>query len=209
MTARLSSLVLIVTLLLTPLTAKDKKKPALPEDVLRATTVRVVIHPDAGEPLDQPLANATARDNVEKSLMQWGRLQPVLEGQESDLVIAVRTGNGSAVRRTIKGSPIDNRAGVAQPVDGGIRVGAQRGQPPPLEDPSMGGGQNGPRISNEVGPSEDSFEVYRGGMQYPFDSPPVWRYIAKDCLRAPTVPAVEEFRKAMAQAAKPQVPKKP
>ena len=139
MTARLSSLVLLVTLLLTPLTAKDKKKPALPEYVLRATTVRVVIDPDAGEPIDQPLANATARDNVEKALLQWGRLQPVLEGQESDLVIAVRTGNGSAVRRTIKGGPIDNRAGVAQPVDGGIRIGGQQGQPPPLEDPGMGG----------------------------------------------------------------------
>jgi hypothetical protein len=204
----LSSLVLLITLFFTPLTAKDKNKSTLPDDVLRATTVRVVIHPDAGEPLEQPMANATARDSVEKALLQWGRLRPVLDGGESDLVIAVRTGNGSAVRRTIKGGPIDNRDGVAQAIDGGIRVGGQRGQPPPLEDPGMGG-QNGPHVSNEVGPSEDSFEVYRGGMQHPLDYPPVWRYIAKDCLRAPTVSAVEEFRKAMAQAAKPQASKKP
>jgi hypothetical protein len=71
------------------------------------------------------------------------------------------------------------------------------------------GPQNGPRIGNEVGASEDTFEVYRGGVQYPLDSSPVWRYIAKDCLRQPGVTAVEEFRKAIAQAEKPQPPKKP
>jgi len=51
--------------------------------------------------------------------------------------------------------------------------------------------------------------VYRGGMGSSLDSPPVWRYIAKDCLREPGVTAVEEFRKAIAQAEKPQPPKKP
>jgi hypothetical protein len=50
---------------------------------------------------------------------------------------------------------------------------------------------------------------YRGGVGDPLDSPAVWRYIAKDCLRAPTVSAVEEFRKAIAEAEKPQPPKKP
>jgi hypothetical protein len=51
-----------------------------------------------------------------------------------------------------------------------------------------------------VGPSQDSFEVYLGKTQYPLDSPPIWRYIAKDCLRAPTVSAVEQFRKAVAES---------
>jgi hypothetical protein len=37
----------------------------------------------------------------------------------------------------------------------------------------------------------------------------VWRYTAKDCLRAPEVSAVEEFRKAIAAAEKPQPAKKP
>jgi hypothetical protein len=36
----------------------------------------------------------------------------------------------------------------------------------------------------------------------------VWRHIAKDCLRAPNVAAVEEFRKAIAEAEKPQIPSK-
>jgi hypothetical protein len=211
MTARLCSLVLIGTMLAVPAIAKDKKKSTLPECVLRATTVLVVIMPDAGEPVDQPRANATARDNVEKALMQWGRLHPVLDGQESDLVIAVRTGSGKMVHPTIQGGPIDNRPGVAQPTDGGIRIGAQQGTPP-FGNPGAGpqnSPQNGPQLGNEIGPTEDTFEVYRGGVSDPLDSSPVWRYIAKDCLSAPEVSAVEQFRKAIADAEKPQIPKKP
>ena len=66
----------------------------------------------------------------------------------------------------------------------------------------------GPHIGNEVGPSEDSFEVYQGQVQHPLDSSPGWRYIAKDGLRAPKVTAVEEFRKAIAEAEKPKTPPK-
>ncbi len=209
MTARLSALILLATLLALPANAKDKKKQTLPEYVLKATTVLVVVSPEAGEPLDQPMANATARDNVEKALMEWGRFRVVMDGAESDLVIAVRTGTGKMVQPTIKGGPIDNRAGVGQSTDSTIRIGGQQGHPPPLTDPGMDGPQSGPRVSNEVGPSEDTFEVYRGGVQTPLDAPAVWRYIAKDCLRAPKVSAVEEFRKAIADAEKPQPPKKP
>jgi hypothetical protein len=211
MTARLSSLVLLAALLAVPANAKDKKKSSLPDYVLRATTVLVVVSPEAGEPLDQPMTNASARENVEKALMQWGRLRLVMEGEESDLVIAVRTGNGKAVRPTIKGGPIDQRPGTAQSTDSSIRIGGHQGQAPPLSDPGMGpqGPQNGPHISNEVGASEDTFEVYRGGGRYPLDAPAVWRYTAKDCLREPGVTAVEEFRKAIAEAEKPQSPKKP
>ena len=208
MTARLSSLVLLAALLAVPANAKDKKKSSLPDYVLRATTVLVVVSPEAGEPLDQPMTNASARENVEKALMQWGRLRLVMEGEESDLVIAVRTGNGKAVRPTVKGGPIDQRPGTAQSTDSSIRIGGHQGQPPPLSDPSVER-QNGPHISNEVGASEDTFEVYRGGGRYPLDAPAVWRYTAKDCLREPGVTAVEEFRKAIAEAEKPQPPKKP
>jgi hypothetical protein len=208
MRSRLSSLLLFAVLLTASAGAKDKKKSTLPEYVLRATTVLVVVSPDAGEPLDNPMANTTARENVEKALMNWGRLRPVLDGMESDLVIAVRTGSGRMIRPTIKGGPIDQRPGVAQPTDTGIRIGGQQGHPPPINEPGAGP-QAGPRIGNEVGPSEDTFEVYRGGIVDPLDSPAVWRYIAKDCLRAPQVSAVEEFRKAIADAEKPVPPKKP
>lgn len=209
MTARLSSLLVLAALLAVSANAKDKKKSTFPEYVLRATTALVVIAPNAGEPVNQPMANATARDSVEKALMQWGRLRLVMPGEEADLVIAVRTGSGRMVQPTIRGGPIDQRPGTAQSTDGGIRIGGQQGQPPPLSDPGIGPPQNGPRTGNEVGASEDTFEVYRGYGQYPLDSPPVWRYIAKDCLREPGVTAVEEFRKAIAQAEKPQPPQPP
>ena len=208
MTTRVCSLVLAAALVVVPANAKDKKKSTLPEDVLRATTALVVISPDAGEPVDRPMANATARDSVEKALMEWGRFRLVMAGEEADLVIAVRTGSGRMVQPTIKGGPIDQRPGTAQSTDGGIRIGGQQGQPPPLSDPGMGPPQNGSRMSNEVGASEDTFEVYRGHGQSPLHSPAVWRYIAKDCLREPGVTAVEEFRKAIAKAEQPPPPPK-
>lgn len=209
MTARLSSLLLLAALTATSLHAKDKNKSTLPDFVLKTSTVLVVVDPDAGEPVDQPSANAIARDNVERALMDWGRLRPMMDGQQTDLVIVVRTGSGGAVRPTIKGGPIDQRPGVAQGGDASIRIGAQQGHAPPLSNPGAGPQSTGPHISNEVGPSEDSFAVYRGGVEYPLDSPAVWRYVAKDCLRAPNVSAVEEFRKAIAQAERPQQPKRP
>jgi len=190
---------------------KDKKKAALPEDILRAQTVRVAIDPEAGEPLDQPMANSTARDNVEKALMEWGRFRVALDGEPSDLIIAIRTGNGQGARPTMKGGPIDQRPGVAQSTDSSIRIGGQHGQQPPMSDPSTFPQNQGPHISNEVGPSDDSFVVYRGTTADPLDSPAVWRIIRKDCLRpvGSQVPAVEEFRKAITDAEKPKVPKAP
>lgn len=202
---------LMVTLVLTPSLAKDNKESSLPAYVLQARTVRVVIDPQAGEPLDQPFANRMARENVEKALMEWGRFQILPDGEESDLVIMVRTGNGKAMRPTIKGGPIDQRPGEAQGTDSSIRIGGQRGQPPPLSDPSMAPPNRAPHIGNEIGQGEDTFEVHRGDIHYPLDSSPVFRYIAKNCLRAPKVAAVEEFRKAIVEAEKPQIPtqKKP
>jgi len=209
MTYRLFFTFALVVLLVCPAAPKDKNKHVLPEEVLRARTVLVVIDPDAGEPLDQPQANSIARDSVEKALLEWGRFDLRPAGQPTDLIIAVRTGNGRAMQPTIKGGPVDQRPGYGQSTDSTIRVGGQQGQPPPLEDPSVTPPNRGPRVSNEAGPSEDMFAVYRGTGQYPLDSPAVWRYIAKDCLREPKVAAVEEFRKAIAEAEKPQPSKKP
>jgi len=210
MTYRLCSVLTLVVLLVCPAVPKDKNKRVLPEDILRARTVLVVIDPDAGEPLDQPQANAMARDSVEKALAEWGRFDLVLPGQPTDLIIAVRTGNGKAMQPTIKGGPIDQRPGYGQSTDSTIRIGGQQGQPPPLQDPSLSPpNRAGPHTSTEVGPSQDMFAVYRGTGQDPLDSPAVWRYIAKDCLREPKVAAVEEFRKAIAEAEKPQPSKKP
>jgi hypothetical protein len=205
MTARFAFL-LLAALLASPAIAKDKSKPVLPADVLRAETLRVIIDPDAGEPLDQPTANATARDNVERALMEWGRYRMLLDGGESDLIVVIRTGNGKMSRPTIKGGPMDQRPGVAQSTDSSIRIGAQHGQSP------MGGPDpmsQGPHLGTEIGSADDSFAVYRGYGSDPLNAPPVWRYVAKDGLRAPKVAAVEEFRKAVADSIKPTVPKTP
>jgi hypothetical protein len=199
MATRLPCLLLLALLVTPAINAKDKKKDSLPVLVLEARTVVVVIRPEVGEPVNQPGANAAARTNVEKALTEWGRLAPMMEEQPTDLVIAVRTGTGRIAGPTVKGGPIDTRPTVGQSTDTSIRVGAQQGHPPPLSD---GGAphDNSPHIGNEIGSAEDSFEVYLGNSRYPLDSAPVWRYVAKDCLRPPTMSAVEQFRKAITES---------
>jgi hypothetical protein len=201
MSVRMMILFLIV-LVAAPLThAKNKKKQVLPDYVLNAQTVLVVIHPDAGEPLTNPTANRTAQDNVEKALMQWGRFRLVMDAQTADLVIAVRKGH--AAGPTVRNSPTDDRPVTVQSGDGNIRVGGQQGRPPDLTNPGLGGSADrGPRIGNEIGTSEDTFEVYRGGVKYPLDGSPVWRYIAKDALNGTQVSAVEQFRKTFSESEK-------
>lgn len=209
MLTRLASLLVLSSLLVPSASGKDKK-PIIPEDILRAQTVRVLIDPDAGEPLDQPNTNAMARDNVEKALMEWGRFRLMMDGAESDLIIVIRKGSGGMARPTLKGGPIDQRPGMGEGGDGNVRIGAQHGTPPPITDPTMDPRSRGPRVTNEMGPAEDMFTVYRGTFDRPLDAPPVWRYIKKDCLRAsPDVPAVEEFRKLLAQAEQAKAGKKP
>lgn len=205
------SLSLPIILLLSTLTAaKDKNKSVLPQDVLRAQTVFVVISPDAGEPVADPGANRRARQDVEESLMKWGRFQLAVDSTDADLVIAVRKGTGRLVSPTIGNSPIDNRPVILEPnTDAGVRIGAQQGKPPDLTQPGLGGPQSsGPRTQTEVGPSQDTFEVYRGKVDYPLDSSAVWRYSAKDALRPPTVSAVDQFRKAIDEAEKAAAEKK-
>jgi hypothetical protein len=200
MSVRASIALLLLSLLSVPQAdAKHKKKQLLPDQVLKAETVLVVIHPEAGEPLTNPSANRTAQDQVEKAMMKWGRFKLVMSAQTADLVIAVRKGHANGP--TIKNSPTDDRPVIGQQTDGEIRVGVQRGRPPDLTDPGFGGSEpRRPHISNDVGPSEDTFEVYLGGVDHPLDGSPLWRYMAKDALNGPQVDAVEQFRKAIAES---------
>jgi hypothetical protein len=197
MSSRWSVVVLLVLLLTLPVVAKNKKKPTLPDLILKAQTVYVVIHPDAGEPLTDPTANRTAEDAVERAIIKWGRFRLEPGSQTADLIIAVRRGHTAGP--TIRNSPADDRPVVIQPTgEAGTRVGGHQGRPPDLSDPGPGGpSDQGPRISNQIGSSEDSFEVYMGRVDYPLDAPPLWRYTAKDALKAPRVDAVEQFRKAI------------
>jgi hypothetical protein len=181
--------------------AAAKNKQALPGYVLQAQTVAVMVPPDAGEPIANPTANRTARQNVEKAPSQWGRFQLVTDAQVADLVVAVRKGHKSGP--TIANSPTDNRPITVQSGDGTTRVGVQQGRPSDLNYP-LPGEPTGPRPGNEIGGNEDSFEVYQGRVQYPLDKAPLWRYRGNNALDAPQVPAVEQFRKAIAESEKQQ-----
>lgn len=182
---------------------KDKKKVLLPTDVLEARTVLVVIDPEAGVAIDAPSANRTAQEDVEKALMNWGRFTLAPDVSTADLVISVRKGNGKVAEPTIGGVPINNRPVILEPTDSGVGIGGHRGNPPQVGDPTNSQPQS-PRPQVEVGQAQDMFVVYRGKRDNALDYPAVWRYSAKDALRSPGVPAVDVFRKLIAEAEKQQ-----
>jgi hypothetical protein len=198
-------LFLALVLLFTCFTiAESKKKATLPAAVLKAHTVIVLIDPNAGIPINAPLANSTAQDDVEKAIMKWGRLSLAQTVSTADLVITVCKGNGKIVNETIGGVPTNDRPVVVQPSGSGIHIGAQQGHPPDINQPQAGDTAAHP--ATEVGSTEDAFLVYEGGAMNPnvnaLDRAPVWRYQAKDALHSPDVPAVDVLRKAIEEAEK-------
>src|SRR3984893_2514138 len=103
-------LFLALVLLFTCLTiAESKKKATLPAIILKAHTVIVLIDPNAGIPINAPLANTTAQDEVEKSITKWGRMSLAQTVSTADLVIAVLKSNGRIVTETIGGVPTNDR----------------------------------------------------------------------------------------------------
>jgi hypothetical protein len=201
---RMRALLCLLLLLASLAVADKKKKIVLPAYVLTARTVVVLIDPNTGISPASPLANKTAQEDVEKALMKWGRLNPVLDTQTADLVIIVRKGSGKVVQPTIGGTPTNDRPVIVQQTDNTIRIGAQQGRQQGSTEPQ----DTRPRPQAEVGPSEDMFVVYEGrtsGSSGTFDQQaPVWRYLAKDALHSPNVPAVGEFRKLVDEAEKQQ-----
>jgi hypothetical protein len=188
---------------------KDKKKTILPADVLKARTVLVVVDPSAGVDLADPNANRIARADVEKALDQWGRFSLVQEGFTADLVMVVRKGNGKLAQSTIRGTPINGTPPVSggtttSPSETSARAGVRWGANP--NDPSSAGTRpSTPEPQLEAGAPLDTLAVYRGSTDpnvSPLDSPPVWRYTQKDALTSPSVPAVEAFRKQVAESEK-------
>jgi hypothetical protein len=184
-----------------PAGGKDKNKVVLPVHVLQAQTVLVVTDPDAGTAIDAPMANRKAQEDVEKALMNWGRFRIAINLSDADIIITVRKGNGKMVQPTVGGIPTNNRPVIFEPTDSGGRGGVKTGTSPLPGDPTSA--QPGsPYPQAEGGSTQDMFVVYRGQRSDPLDSPPVWRYTAKDALRSPGVPAVDEFRKAIIEAEK-------
>jgi hypothetical protein len=204
MLPRLCLVLSLVFLLACLAPANTKKKDVLPAQVLNAQTVVVLVDPDAGMSTSAPLANRTAQEDVEKALANWGRLKLVLiGGTNADLVITVRKGNEKAVQPTIKGEPTNDHPVAVVPNDNGIHIGVQHGQPPGSTEPPPQ--DTSPRLGGEVGPTEDTFLVYLGGSgDTPLMGAPVWRYVSKNALHSPDVPAVAEFKRAVDAAVKQQ-----
>jgi hypothetical protein len=195
------SIVLLSLLLIVQLAVAKKKKQTLPDVVLNAQTVSVIIDPDAGESLTNPTANRNAQEDVEKAFTTWGRFRLQMEPETADLIVVVRKATPSGP--SVHNSPADNRPVILQPSDGNIRIGAQQGRAPGSQYPGAGIPEdNGPHLGNDTGSSTDSFAVYRGGASEPLESVPVWRYVAKNSLNAPDVRAVEEFQKAIEESEK-------
>jgi hypothetical protein len=167
--------------------AKDKNKVILPAYVLRARTVAVLIDPDAGVSVDDPRANEIAQKDVETALLNWGRFQPVITTETADLIIVVRKGHGKMVSPTISNPRQNGRAGTVDPFNNGVTIGGQHGHPsnsPGSPDASGSGStQDEPHPQVEVGATNDSFVIYEGGGKNPLDTPPAWRFTAKDALR--------------------------
>jgi hypothetical protein len=200
----------VIAIILCSALASAKKKAILPADVLRARTVLVIVDPTAGVDARDPNANRAARADVEKALDQWGRFTLVQEGLTADLVITVRKGNGKLIQPTIGGTPINGTPPVSggttsSPTQTTTRGGVRWGTGNP-NDPSNAGTQpSTPEPQIEAGSQQDMFVVYRGSTDpnwSPLDAPPVWRYSGKDAVASPSVPAVEVFRKLIAESEK-------
>lgn len=184
--------------------ANKKDKQTLPNIVLRAETVFVTIQPGVDEPISDPKANQKAVKAVEEALMKWGRFRLAMTPDTADIVIVVLKGTGEAPVPSIGGGPVDSRPVIFNKTDDQVRIGAQAGQPPSgtsTNDPSAGDPR--PHTGGQFSGAEDVFRVYvAGAIQNPLDVPPVWSYGGKDALKAPDVPAVEKFRKAVEESEK-------
>jgi hypothetical protein len=200
---RASVLVAITLLVASTGFAKDKTKSPLPFYVLHARTVAVLIDPDAGLSIEDPRANQVAQKDVETALLNWGRYEPLLDTQIADLIIVVKKGHGHLVDETITDPRQNNRAGVINPTNNGVAIGAQHGQqgnPSDASNPSPGPDSSHPQM--EIADPDDSFLIYQGGIPNPLSNAPLWRYVAKDALHSHDVPAVDRFRKAVAETEK-------
>lgn len=198
MFTRLCSFVSCVLVFLPLAAGKDKNKTNVPDSIVQAQTVHVIVSPDTGQPLNHPTANLAARDAVEDALEAWGRFKIVHEGT-ADLVISVRTSTGQPVSPTIESGPTDTREGAQY---GKVGVWATQGNGPALSDPMAGPQHTAPHVGKQIGQLQDVFEVYKGGAAYneKISPAPLWKYAAKDALKAPDIVAVREFRKAVVTA---------
>lgn len=201
MRVRLMALFAGIAVLASCVVAKKKEKQVLPDVVLKAESVSVVIQPDAKEPLTDPNANLNAQRAVEEALMKWGKFRLALDANTADIVISVEKGSGKAASPTISGGPIDSRPVMVDSTDGQIRVGGQKGHPPDTTSTSDPSAQdNRVHTGTQAGRSEDVLRLFVGGVEHPLDFPAVWTTSGKDALKAPEVEAVAELKKVFEES---------
>jgi hypothetical protein len=203
MRVRVLALFAGIVVLASCVVAKKKEKQVLPDAVLRAQTVFVVIQPDAKEPLTEPNANLKAQKAVEEALMKWGKFRLALDTtMAADIVISVEKGTGKAMSPTISGGPVDSRPVDVEGDASQIRIMGQKGHPDttsiPTNDPSAP-----VHTGTQAGGSEDVLRLFiGGGVEYPLDHSPVWTYSRKDALKGPEVAAVAELKKVFEESEK-------
>ena len=184
--------------------ASAKDKPVVPGYMLRARTVAVLVDP--GVSLEDPSANQTAQKDVETALLNWVALRRSWVRARQISSSSYIKATAKQVEETTDDPRQNNRAGAINTSQNKGSIGVQHGPQPPLATgPDPSGSQTGagglhPQL--EVGGAQDSFLVYQGGVAAPLDWPPGWRWVSKDGLHAHNVPAVAEFRKAIAEAEK-------
>jgi hypothetical protein len=193
----------VLSLIFVSVAVAKKKEQVVPEYVLRAHTIAVIIDPNAGMSAEDPRANQIAQKDVEEALLKWGRFTPVISAKGADIVIVIRRGNKRAVDATISDPSQNDRVGVINRSNNGVQVGAQRGSLSDAPGSGLpGADRDSPRPQLEIGATDDSFVVHHGDPVDPVDSPVGWRYEVRDGLRSHDVPAVEEFKKAVIAADK-------
>jgi hypothetical protein len=134
-----------------------------------------------------------------------GSYQLKQEAFTADLVIGVRNGTGTVASPTVGGPLPDTRPATIETTDNAIRIGAQKGQPPGQTQSGDAGaaGTNGRTTTGvQGGGAEDVIEVFIGGDGYSADSAPIWVCRKVDGLNAPTMGAVEQFKKAVEETEK-------
>jgi hypothetical protein len=176
--------------------AKTKQEKTLPEYVLAAKSVAVMIDPTAGMDADDPRANDIARKDVETALAKWGRFEPVVHPEYADIVIVIRKGHPQTQDATMPDPP--RQPGTMNPNDNGIRMGAQHS----VDGTQPVNPQRPQQQEIEMAPQEDSFVVYQGWKANPASGPVAWRKDQRDGLHSHDVPVVDEFRKAVDAAQK-------
>jgi hypothetical protein len=183
MAKRHLSLFLFSLMLLAPAFAKNKK--LLPDEVLHAKTIMIMILPAPGTPVDEKDIQAT-QDGVRNAFAKWGRFASA-DGGTPDLLIVCRKGHAEA--------PTPN----LPPPE---RIHPTTGRTIPDSDAP---GMRGPDLERQPAMAkllveDDVFEVYPGGVDRPLEKAPLWLYKGKGVLQGSKVAAVERFRKAIEES---------